>query len=190
MATIWLTSVAARYRGTLEDLAIGLRTCPDEQWEESLYPIDPAEPATWTPLDPTGQPFEDEAVAEQKRRAQGAVWRTAAHILFYTDAELSATERDWAPPPPMSPRDEDADVVPPTHSREFLLGYADHCLHKVDELFATLTDARAEEPVADTHRHRGTPLGEMLVTGLVHLQLHTAQLRTFLVTRGVPWAGE
>ena len=30
----------------------------------------------------------------------------------------------------------------------------------------------------------------MLMTGVVHLQMHTAQLRTYLVTRGVPWEGE
>lgn len=190
MTSIWLTSVAAWYRRILEDLAIGLRTCPDALWEESLYPIDPGQPATWTPLAPSGQPYEDKATAERKRQAQGSVWRTAAHILFFTDAELSATEPGWVPRPPMDPHDEDADVVPPTYSREELLAYVDHCLRKVDDLFTTLTDERAEQPVADSHRHSGTPLGEMLVTGLVHLQLHTAQLRTFLVTRGVPWAGE
>ncbi|MFC7622114.1 hypothetical protein [Microlunatus sp. GCM10028923] len=190
MATIWLTSIAERYRAILEDLAIAIRTCPDELWEESLYPDDPDQPPTWTPLDPDGRPFDDEKVAAQKRRAQGSVWRTAAHILFYTDAELSATEKDWAPPAPMSLHDEDQDVVPPTHTREHLSAYADHCLRKTDEFFAGLTDERAELPVADTHRHSGTPLGEMLVVGLAHLQMHTAQLRTYLVTRGVPWAGE
>jgi hypothetical protein len=80
--------------------------------------------------------------------------------------------------------------VPPTYSREQLLVYVDYCLGKVDEVFADLTDERAEEPVADSHRHRGTPVGEMLVVGLTHLQMHTAQIRAFLVTRGVPWAGE
>ena len=49
---------------------------------------------------------------------------------------------------------------------------------------------RAEEPVADSQRHRGTPAGEMLVVGPVHLQLHIAQIRAFLVTRGVPWTAE
>jgi hypothetical protein len=74
--------------------------------------------------------------------------------------------------------------------REQLLAYVDHCLRKVDGVFTVLTDERAEEPVADSHRHRGTPVGEMLVVGLVHLQMHVAQIRAFLVTRGVPWGGE
>lgn len=190
MATIWLTSIAERYRAILEDLAIALRTCPDELWEESLYPVDPSDPKAWTLIDPDGRQFEDQAVAERKRRAQGAVWRTASHTLFFTDADLSAMEQNWVPRPPLSPHDEDSNVVPPTHSRQQLLEYVDHCLRKVDEVFTGLTDGRAEEPVADSHRHRGTPVGEMLVVGLVHLQLHTAQIRTFLVTRGVPWAGE
>jgi hypothetical protein len=190
MASIWLTSIAAQYRAILEDLAIGLRTCPAELWEESLYPVDQSNPEAWIPIDPDGQEFADAAVAERKRRSQGAVWRTAAHILYFTDAELSATEPDWVPQPPMSLHDEDENVVPPLHSREQLLEYVDHCLRKADELFADLTDERAEEPVVDSHRHRGTPLGKMLVTGLVHLEMHTAQLRAYLVTRGVPWAGE
>lgn len=190
MTTIWLTSIAARYRTILEDLAIGLRTCPDELWEASLYPVDPAEPERWTPIDPDGQPFADEAVAAGKRRAQGAVWRTASHALFFTDADLSAMEPDWVPQPPLSPHDEDVDVVPPTYSRAQLLDYVEHCRGKVDQVFTDLTDERAEGPVADTHRHPRTPVGEMLVTGLVHLQMHTAQIRAFLVTRGVPWAGE
>ena len=118
------------------------------------------------------------------------MWWTTAHILFFTDAELSAAKQGWVPRPPLDPHDEDPDVVPPTYSREELLAYVDHCLRKADDLFATLTDEQAEQPVAASHRHHGTPLGEMLVTGLVHLQLHTAQLRTYLVTRGVPWAGE
>lgn len=190
MTSIWLTSIAARYRAILEDLAIGLRTCPDELWEESLYPVDPLAPETWTPLSPDGRPFENEAVARDKRRAQGAVWRTASHALFFTDADLSAMEEGWVPRPPLSPHDEKTDVVPPTYSREQLLDYIDHCLAKVDEVFAELTDERAEEPVAGTHRHPGTPVGETLVIGLTHLQMHTAQIRAYLVTRGVPWAGE
>jgi hypothetical protein len=189
MASIWLTSIAAQYRAILDDLAIGLRTCPDELWEESLYPVDPSNPEAWTPIDPDGRPFEDEAVAERKRRSQGAVWRTASHAPFFTDADLSAMEQDWVPRPPLSPHDEDEDVVPPNYAREELVEYVEYCRRKVDEVFAELTDERAEEPVADTHRHPGRPVGEILVIGLVHLQQHTAQIRAFLATRGVPWEG-
>lgn len=190
MASIWLTSIAARYRAILEDLATGLRTCPDELWDASVYPLDPADRSAWTPVDPDGRPFDDEAVVNYKRRAQGAVWRTASHTLFFTDADLSAMEQDWIPRPPLSPHDEDENVVPPTYSRQQLLQYADYCLLKSDEVFTGLTDDRAEQPVAETHRHRGTPVGEMLVIGLTHLQMHTAQIRAYLVTRGVPWTGE
>lgn len=190
VASIWLTSIAAQYRAVLEDLAIGLRTCPDELWEESLYPVDPSNPEDWIPIDPMGRQFKDKTIADRKRRAQGAVWRTASHALFFTDADLSAMEQDWVPQPPLSPHDEDQDVVPPTYSREQLLDYVAHCLAKVDEVFADLTDDRAEETVVDSHRHPGTPVGKMLVVGLTHLQMHTAQIRTYLVTRGVPWAGE
>ncbi|WP_161606222.1 DinB family protein [Microlunatus speluncae] len=189
MATIWLTSIAERYGAVLDDLAIGIRTCPDELWEESLYPVDPAA-VTWTPIDPEGRGFEDEAVAERKRRAQGAVWRTAAHALYYADADLSVLEQDWEPQAPLSLGDEDENVVPPTYSREQLSAYVDYCRRKVDVVFAELTDARAEKPVVVSHRHRGTPVGKMLVVGLVHLQQHTAQLRAYLVTRGVPWTDE
>ncbi|GAB3927852.1 hypothetical protein GCM10011575_10940 [Microlunatus endophyticus] len=189
MTSIWLTSVASQYRAILQDLETGLRTCPDELWEESLYPADRPGPATWTPIAPDGSRFEDEEVVQSKRWAQGAVWRTAAHTLFFTDADLSAMEHDWVPHPPLSPHDEDENVVPPMYSRAQLLEYVDHCRRKVDEVFSDLTDDLAEDPVADSHRHRGTPVGEMLVVGLTHLQMHTAQIRAFLATRGVPWLG-
>lgn len=192
MASIWITSIAARYRDILDDLAVGIRTCPAELWEESLYPVDPSArsaPETWTPIDPDGRPYEDEEVAARMRRAQGAVGRTASHILYFTDADLSAMEQDWVPRPPLSLHDEDTNVVPPTYTREQLLDYVAYCRAKVDEVFADLTDERAAEPVAGSHRHSGRPVGEMLVIGLVHLQMHTAQIRAFLVTRGVPWEG-
>ena len=187
MASVWVTSIAERYRAILVDLEAGIRTCPDELWGESLYPLDPSERDAWTPLGPDGLPFEDETVAARKRRAQGAVWRTASHALFFTDADLSAMDQDWAPRPPLSPHDEDENVVPPDYSREQLLEYVDHCRRKVDEVFAELTDERAAEPAAEWHRTSPRPVGENLVIGLVHLQMHTAQLRAYLVTRGVPW---
>ena len=120
----------------------------------------------------------------------GAVWRTASHALFFTDADLSASDENWVPRPPLSAHDEDENVVPAVRSPEELLDYLDYCLHKVDSVFTVLTDERAETLVAASHRHQGTRLGQMLVVGLTHLQLHTAQLRAYLVTRGVPWVGE
>jgi hypothetical protein len=185
METIWHTSLAAQYRATLDDLAIVLRGCPDELWEASMWEPKKTDPWVWPPTDPEGRPFDDPVVRERKFQATSAVWRTAAHALFFVDADLSAMEHEWAPRAPFSAHDEDGYVVPPTSTREQLLGYIDHCRRKVDEVFAALTDRQAVEPVAETHRRRGTPLAIMLVEGVVHLQLHSAQIRTFLRTQGI-----
>ena len=50
-----------------------------------------------------------------------------------------------------------------------------------------ITYGRGTDRLAPTS---GDAVGEMLVVGLTHLQLHTAQIRTYLVTRGVPWVGK
>lgn len=110
--------------------------------------------------------------------------------LFFVDYDLSALQADWAPPPPFSPHDEDAYVVPPTYSRDELLGYVDHCRRKADALFADLTDDQAAAPLPEAHRHRGQLLGEHLLDGVSHLLRHSVEVRTFLRSRGVRCADD
>ena len=189
METVWRTSLAAQYQSTLEDLAIVLRGCPDELWEASMWEVKKTDPWAWPPTDRDGRPFDDPTVSERNLQAMSAVWRTASHALFFVDADLSALE-SWAPQAPFSPRDENAYVIPPTYSRDQLLGYVDHCRRKVNKVFGDLTDDQAAAQVHESHRHRGTPVADILIGGVVHLQLHSAQVRTFLRSRGVRCADE
>ncbi|MEQ7128667.1 DinB family protein [Actinopolymorpha sp. B11F2] len=188
MTTIWVSAVAAQYRLSLDEMEIVLRGCPDELWEASMWEVS----ADGGPVtDPDGRPFDDPAVSERKLRAQGAVWRTAYHALFFTDADLSAMETDWAPPAPFSPHDEDWYVVPPTYSREQLLGYVDHCRRQADKLFADLTDDQGAAQLPRWHLGAGTDsLARQLVLGVYHLPLHSAQVRTFLRSQGVRCADD
>lgn len=190
MTTIWCSVIAVQYRSTLDDMAIALRGCPDELWEASIYGVKKTDQWAWPPTDRDGQPFDDPAVRERKLQAMSAVWRTASHALWFTDLDLSATEADWAPPAPFSPRDEEAYVVPPTYSRDQVFGYVDHCRRKVDKLFGDLTDDQAAAQLPEPHRNGGTSLAAILVQGVVHLQLHSAQVRTFLRGRGIRCADE
>jgi hypothetical protein len=185
MPTIWCSAVAAQYRSTLEDMAIVLRGCPDGLWEASMWEVKKTDQWAWPPTDRDGRPFDDPAVRERKLQAMCAVWRMAYHALYFTDLDLSPTQADWAPPTPFSPRDEDGYVVPPTYSRDQLLGYINHCQRKADKLFGDLTDDQAAAEVDESHRSPGTPLADILVGGVVHLQLHSAQVRTFLRSQGV-----
>jgi hypothetical protein len=186
MTTVWCSVVAAQYRSTLDDLAIVLRGCPDELWEASIYEVKKTDQWAWPPTDRDGQPFDDPAVRERKFRAMSAVWRTASHALWFTDFDLSnPLGADWSPPTPFSPGDEEGYVVPPTYSREEVFGYIDHCRRKVDEIFGDLTDAQAAAPLPEPHRNGGTSLAAVLVQGVVHLQLHSAQVRTFLRSQGI-----
>lgn len=183
METIWRTSLAAAYRTAFDDLAIVLRGCPDELWEESLWEPQRSDPWAWPPTDPAGRPFDDPAVRERKFRATTSVWRTVSHALYFTDADLSGHAPDWAPPAPFSPEDEDGYVVPPTYSRDQLVGYLDHCRSKSDQVFATLTDEQAAT-VLESHRNGGT-LADVLIAAVLHLNLHATQVRTFLRSRGL-----
>jgi hypothetical protein len=176
---------AAQYRSTLDDLAITLRGCPDELWDASIYEVKKTDQWAWPPTDRHGQQFDDPAIRERKLQATSAVWRTVSHALWFTDLDLSATETDWAPPAPFSRGDEEAYVVPPTYSREQVFGYLDHCRRKVDKLFGDLTDDRAAAPLPHPHRNGGTSLAAVLIQGVVHLQLHSTQIRTFLRSHGL-----
>lgn len=185
MTTIWVSAVAAQYQLSLDDLTIVLRGCPDELWETSMWEVRPG-PVT----DPAGRSFDDPAVSERKLQSQSAVWRTASHALFFTDADLSAMVTNWAPPAPFSPYDEEEHVVPPTYSREQLLGYIDHCRHQADKFFADLTDEQGAAPLPKSHRGAGKPLADQLVLSVGHLFWHSAQVRMFLRSRGVRCADE
>jgi hypothetical protein len=184
MTTTWCSVVAAQYRSTLDDLAIVLRGCPDELWEASIYEVKKTDTWAWPPTDHDGQPFDDPALRETKLQAMSAVWRTAAHALWFTDLDLS-TETDWAPPPPFSAGDEDAYVVPPTYSRDQIAAYLTHCHHKVDTLFTDLTDAQATQQLPTPHRNGGTTQAAVLIQGVTHLQLHSTQIRTYLRTQAI-----
>jgi DinB superfamily len=185
MTTTWCSVIAAQYRSTLDDMAIALRGCPDELWEASIYEVKKTDQWAWPPTNRDGQPFDDPAVRERKLQAMSAVWRTASHALWFTDLDLSVGDAEWAPPAPFSPGDEEGYVVPPTYSREEVFGYIDHCRRKVAELFGDLTDDRAAARLPEPHRNGGTSLAAVLVEGVVHLQLHSAQVRTFLRSQGL-----
>ncbi len=188
MTTIWGSAVASQFELSLDDLATVLRGCPDELWEGSMWEVGARNgPVT----DPAGRPFDDPAVSERKLQAQGAVWRVAFHALFFTDADLSATESDWAPPAPFSPHDEDWYVVPPTYSREQLLGYVDHCRRQADKIFSDLTDDQGAADLPQWHRGAGTAsLARQLVMSVGHLGWHSSQVRTFLRSKGVRCADD
>ncbi|MFB6725088.1 hypothetical protein ACFCV3_33225 [Kribbella sp. NPDC056345] len=86
--------------------------------------------------------------------------------------------------------DEEAYVVPPTYSREQMFGYLDYCRGKVDVVFAELTDGQAAADLPEQHRNGGTSLAAVLVQGAMHLQLHSAQVRTFLRAQGIRCSDE
>lgn len=184
MTTTWTTALAGSYRGGVAELAAVLRSCPDELWEASITEPRKTDRWAWPPTDPDGRPFDDPEVRERKFRAMTAVWRLAAHALFFTDLDLSASAVGWAPPAPFTPRDEDGFVVPPTHSRDQLLGWLEHCREKAEREFAALSDEQAVQLV-EAHRNGEKSRAEVLVVGVRHLTGHTIELRTFLAIQGV-----
>lgn len=57
------------------------------------------------------------------------------------------------------------------------------------KLFGDLTDDRAAAPLPESHRNREWSFGQALL-GVLHLQRHSVEVRTFLRSQGVRCADE
>lgn len=169
MDNYWQTVIGRQFAAAIQMLRAAVGACPDDLWDERA----------------DGTPF----------------WHLAYHALFYTDFYLSDDPNSF------QARDfhlDNANFLPGDYleyggvvvtpekafTRAQLLGYADYCLRKSDEVFNRLTEKRAL-------KRCGVPwyelnVGEFLLNNLRHTQHHTGQLIILLRRRagiGIDWLG-
>jgi len=169
MENPWPTMISRQYAAAIQMLRLAIEACPESRWDDRSE----------------GSPF----------------WHLAYHALFFADLYLSKSEKAFQPrafhddKTQFLPGDyEDFAGIVGTPERAFardqLLEYADHCLAKCRETFATLTEERALERCGFWWYELN--VGEFLLNSLRHTQHHAGQLVLLLRRRadiGVDWLG-
>jgi uncharacterized damage-inducible protein DinB len=147
----------------IDMLGDALRDCPDDLWEQRLWPDEP-----------------DQWVAA----GFSTFWYLGYHTLFWLDLYLTGAEEGFAPPEPFDLVEMEAgEVLPRTYSREELLGYLDHCRQRCQETIDALS---VEEAYRLCQFPWGElPFAELLLYTMRHVQEHAAQLLMFLGQQGV-----
>lgn len=107
-------------------------------------------------------------------------WYLAYHTLFYLDLYLSDTRDGFAPPPPFTLSELDAEGPLPdrVYDKEELLSYLEHCRAKARARISPLTPAFANQIC----RYGWIELTtiEALLYNMRHVQHHAAQLNLLL----------
>lgn len=119
-------------------------------------------------------------------------WYIAYHTLFMADYYGSDTTRGFHPPAPFTLSELDpAGVFPDrVYSREELLVYLDHVMHRNRDLIRGLTPERAAQRFDD--ESRDFSLLHLVIYTTKHVQHHAAQLYLLLrqhVDDTPGWAG-
>ncbi len=153
MEKIWKVSVWRQFGAAIDMLENALRSCPDELWEATLW-NEPSQPAF------------------------ASFCYLSYHTLFWLDLYLSGTVEGFAPPAPFTLDELEAGKLPPTFTRDEILGYLAFARQKCQATIAALTDVQARR-ICRFGRD-GVPFTELLLYNLRHVQEHAAQLNMYL----------
>lgn len=156
-----------QFGAAIDTLGEALRNCPEDLWEEQLWPD---EPGQWV------------AAGFSK------FWYLGYHTLFWLDLYLTGAEEDFAPPAPFDLVEMEAnEKLPRTYSCEELLGYLDICRSRYQQALSTMTAEQAQRLCRFGWGE--LPYGELLLYVLRHTQEHAAHLSMFLGQRAGKSAG-
>lgn len=169
METNWPAMIGRQFAAAIQMIQQAVRDCPADLWDDRSG----------------GSPF----------------WHIAYHALFYTDFYLFEGEqsfqareyhRDNAHSLPGDYREFGGIVTTPEQpfTKDRLLDYADHCLRKCKQTFATLTAERSLERCGFWWYELN--VGEFLLNNLRHVQHHAGQLALLLrrhADYGMEWMG-
>ena len=184
MASIWAESVGKVLVQAVELLAAAVRDCPDELWEQSMWPVEAPDEGQQF-LGPDWKPISDaaerSALARRWVERRATPWSVAWHALEVLDYDLNGEFGPWAPPPPFSghPHWRDLPSLPAAWSRTEILGYIDHCREQARTTLAGMTDEKAATPMPPAHRYRGQPYAAIIAGLVIHTTEHAAQIRQF-----------
>ena len=169
MANYWQTVIHRQFAAAIQMIQMSVRACPDELWDDRSE----------------GSPF----------------WHLAYHALYYADLYLSEDEKSFQP---MDYHEDKAHFLPGDYkeyggivrtpekafTREQLLEYTDHCLHKCRDTFRKLTNKKALKRCGFWWYEMN--IGEFLLNSLRHTQHHAGQLVLLLRRQadiGIEWLG-
>jgi hypothetical protein len=166
VGTTFAQSLTHNFGAALRLMEAALTDCPDELWQEDLWPDE-------APTAPT----------PHGGLHGSAPWFLGYHALSCLDYDLTGELEPWRPPPPF---DENSFAFPNrVFSRPELLGYVEWCRGRVRQTLATFTEEAAARPLPRTHRHHGIAFGVSIGSVPAHVVEHAAQIRQFLTASGV-----
>lgn len=169
METLWGSALWRQFGATIETLDHVLLACPEELWQERLWPS-PPEP----PFPPQFAEF----------------WYVSYHTLVWLDLYLTGLpEEEFAPPLHFAQGELDTVESTPAqpYSKELLREYLATLRQKAHDTLAPLTDEQARRSVEyPWSEGQSIGYGELQLYNLRHAQEHVGQLSLFLGQRGIP----
>ena len=173
MDTSWSAALWRQFGAAIDMLDNALAACPEELWQEPLWPI------------PADQPLAPEFAA---------FWYVGYHALFWLDFYLTGSKEGFAPPAPITLAEFDPDGALPErpYTQEELRAYLAYTRQKGRTILLALTDELARRPFEFSWAH-GQPASflELQLYNLRHVQEHAAQLSLFLgqhaISAGPSW---
>jgi uncharacterized damage-inducible protein DinB len=153
----WRTIIWQQFGAAIDMLDNALRACPDELWHARLWD-DPSEQQFFLP----------------------EYWYIVYHTLFWLDLFLFGAEEGFAPPPPFTLVEQDADGPLPErpYTKDELQAYLDYGRNKCQATIEALTDEAAQR-----HCRFGwgeVSFAELLLYNMRHVQEHASQLSLML----------
>jgi hypothetical protein len=159
-------SVARNFDEALRLMKAALTDCPDDLWENDLWP----EEAPTAPTSHGGM-------------HGSAPWFLAYHSLLTLDYDLAGELEPWKPPQPF---DENTYGFPNrAFTKAELLGYVDYCCARARQTLDDVFEVRAALLLPEAHRYHGELYGVVVGSTPLHVIEHAAQIRQFLTSAGV-----
>ncbi len=151
----WKFGFWRQFGAAIDMLNNALRACPDELWQVQIY---------------------NEGM---ERPEFGEFWYVAYHALFWLDFYLAGSAEGFAPPPPFTLSELEADLIPErVYTKAELQTYLefgrDKCREKIESAADLLVaqQCRPEWPEMS--------VAELMLYNMRHVQEHAAQLSLFL----------
>jgi hypothetical protein len=161
MDITWKTIIWQQFGAAIDMLGNALHACPDELWRERLWNT------------PSG------------RSEFSQFWYIVYHALFWLDLYLTGAEEGFAPPPPFTLIEQNADGPLPDrpYSKDDLQAFLDYCRQKCQATIEALTDEAAQRRCRFGWGE--VSFAELLLYNMRHVQEHAAQLSLMLGQKGV-----
>jgi hypothetical protein len=174
--SVWTEALAVKHGDAIDSMERALRSCPDELWSASLWPV--------RDVDTVAAGMGADLPPEERVQLFSAVWNIAYHAIFFLDLNLSRRELPFECPAPFRFADHDASAgrrLPMRmYTQEELLGYLEHGRRKMSEVLPSLSDEDAASLVG-----RGPKtFAQLLLQNVLHVWEHSTQIHMFLGERG------